>query len=162
MIAYDLSCAAAHRFEGWFSSASDYDLQKTNGLLRCPFCDDVDITKQLSAPNIGRKTNQSVAVQAVNSLQQHDASPVQVSSAAVPEAMAAMIEKLTQLQSEVLKDSKWVGRKFAEEVRAIHYGETEPQQIHGESSPQEAKDLAEEGIAICALPLPVIPPAAKN
>jgi hypothetical protein len=162
MIAYDLSCAVAHRFEGWFSSASDYDLQKINGLLRCPFCDDGEITKQLSAPNIGRKTNQSAAVQTGNSLQKNDTAPVQVSSTPVPEAMAAVIEKLTQYQSEVLKDSKWVGRKFAEEARAIHYGETEPQQIHGESSPQEARDLADEGISICALPLPVIPPEAKN
>jgi hypothetical protein len=162
MIAYDLSCAAAHRFEGWFSSASDYDLQKTKGLLHCPFCDDGDITKQLSAPNIGRKTNQSAALRPGNSLQQTETAQNQVINAPAPEAMAAVIDKLTQLQSEVLKDSKWVGRKFAEEARAIHYGETEPQQIHGESSPQEAKDLAEEGIAICALPLPVIPPEAKN
>lgn len=162
MIAYDLSCAAAHRFEGWFSCASDYDLQKSQGLLRCPFCDDGEITKQLSAPNIGRKTNQSAALRPGNSSQQTETAQIQEAAPPPPEVMAAVIDKLTQFQSEVLKDSKWVGRKFAEEARAIHYGESEPQQIHGESSPQEAKDLADEGIAICALPLPFIPPEAKN
>jgi hypothetical protein len=79
-----------------------------------------------------------------------------------PQELAAMMVKLAEIQKEVLKDSQWVGRKFADEARAIHYGETENRQIHGETSPKEAEALVEEGISIAALPLPIVPPEAKN
>lgn len=186
MIAYDLHCSAAHVFEGWFSSSTDFDDQKSAGLLRCPICDDDKITKSLSAPNIGRKGNQSRIEQPVlpnaepeivpaaktdgndggaNDIANGGGMPANIPSpqmTAEPKEMAALMGKLAEAQKEVLKDSKWVGRKFAEEARAIHYGETENRQIHGETSPKEAKELSEEGISIAALPLPIIPPEAKN
>ena len=162
MIAYDLRCSSAHGFEGWFASSGDFDTQVSAGLLRCPFCNDSEIAKQLTAPNIGRKGNQSRQGTASNSEITPEINAPQITNLPVPEAMTEMMTKLAKLQSEVLKDSRWVGRKFADEARAMHYGEAQPQQIHGESSPQEAEALAQEGIAIAALPLPVIPPEAKN
>jgi hypothetical protein len=45
--------------------------------------------------------------------------------------------------------------KFPEEARKIHYGETEERGIIGQASPQEAKALIEEGIAVA--PLPILP-----
>jgi hypothetical protein len=172
MIAYDLRCSLAHGFEGWFASSSDYDAQLAAGLLQCPSCGDIVISKMITAPNVGRKGNQ--AAQIAQSERPGDSTPSNVQLPAetseqpslanltVPEGMAEMITKLANLQNEVLKDSRWVGRKFADEARAMHYGEAEPQQIHGECSPQEAQTLADEGIAIAALPLPFIPPEAKN
>ena len=162
MITYDLRCSSAHGFEGWFASSGDFDAQVSAGLLRCPFCDDSIIIKQLSAPNIGRKSNQARKEAVSNSEIAPEINTPQMTNLPVPEAMTEMMTKLAKLQSEVLKDSRWVGRKFADEARAMHYGEAQPQQIHGESSPQEAEALAQEGIAIAALPLPVIPPEAKN
>ncbi len=168
MIAYDLRCTSAHEFEGWFGSSRDFDAQNTSGLLRCPICDDGGITKRLTAPHIGRKSNQAAQIsapvsgEAGESSAALESSPPQLANVPASEAMSEMITKLAKLQNEVLKDSRWVGRKFADEARAMHYGETQPQQIHGESSPQEADALAAEGIAIAALPLPVIPPEAKN
>jgi hypothetical protein len=178
MIAYDLRCSLAHGFEGWFASSTDYDAQLAAGLLRCPFCEDAVISKMITAPNVGRKGNQvaqsTQSEKAAQSESPSHSTPFNIQSPAetseqpslpnvtVPEGMAEMITKLAKLQNEVLKDSRWVGRKFADEARAMHYGEAEPQQIHGESSPQEARELADEGIAIAALPLPIIPPEAKN
>ncbi len=186
MIAFDLRCSLAHGFEGWFASSSDYDAQLSAGLLRCPFCEDADISKMITAPNVGRKSNQSQQSAPSNTQipeVSSEPSAVNVPSSAnvsgpsnapnpsnvpslaninVPEGMTEMMTKLAKLQSEVLKESRWVGRKFADEARAMHYGEAEPEQIHGESSPQEAQTLADEGIAIAALPLPFIPPEAKN
>jgi hypothetical protein len=183
MIAFDLRCSAAHEFEGWFGSSGDFDAQIAAGLLRCPYCEDGDIAKQLSAPNIGRKGNQSSSKQAeyagrltekgapgsVNGdVEDGRVGALNADSAASGDTAAAfnvpakIIEKLAMVQADLLKNSRWVGRKFADEARAMHYGEAAEQQIHGESSPQEAAALAEEGIAVAALPLPVLPPNAKN
>lgn len=173
MITFDLHCASGHGFEGWFSSSTDYDEQKLKGLLRCPYCDDENVEKSLSVPNVGRKGNQASVRKNVPALTTEDvaagekaggennvAASTNVTDA--PQELAAMMVKLAEIQKEVLKDSQWVGRKFADEARAIHYGETESRQIHGETSPQEAEALVEEGISIAALPLPIVPPEAKN
>jgi hypothetical protein len=165
VITYDLRCSAAHQFEGWFASSADYDLQQAKGLILCPVCNDIHISKAPSAPYVARKGNQSVAVKQ---------SEPQVDTSSTPDALAVtnaepisaavqgVIEKLAAIQAEVLKESSWVGRDFAEEARAIHYGESQDRRIHGEASPDEAQALSEEGISVAALPLPFVPPRAKN
>jgi hypothetical protein len=164
MISFDLCCGKGHRFEGWFASSHDYDEQQERNLLLCPTCNNADVIKMLSAPNIGRKGNQSPAPKAASS-EQETASTNQIevaNTAPMPAAMIEIMQKMASVQTEMLKNSDWVGRQFAEEARAIHYGETDDRLIHGETSPAEAEALAEEGIAVAALPFPVIPPQAKN
>ena len=177
MISYDLSCSAAHRFEGWFGSSCDYQQQLDQGLVQCPVCGSSDITKLLSAPNIPRKGNQMVPASAKHSASantpvamQDDApdsaapnSDAVMTNAPPPsEAVVKMVRKLAEAQNKILKDSQYVGRQFAEEARAIHYGETKQRQIHGETSPKEAEALVEEGVGVAPLPLPYVPPTAKN
>jgi hypothetical protein len=163
MITYDLHCSAAHGFEGWFRSHADYQNQLVSGQLLCPFCGDNAIEKQLSAPNIGRKSNQIA-----NCIPKHEAPESKASGKSVanisdvPAKMAELITELAKVQNEALKDSRWVGRNFAEEARAIHYGETSAEKIHGEATPKEASELAEEGVTVTALMLPIIPYNAKN
>ena len=53
------------------------------------------------------------------------------------------------------KNADNVGKKFPEEARKMHYGEIEHRSIYGEASPQDAKELHEEGIEFH--PLPVLP-----
>lgn len=164
MIAFDLQCSGGHRFEGWFASSSDFDLQQSGGMLACPVCDDIVVRKALSVPNVGRKGNQ------VSSAPTNTPAPVPadqvsgevVNAATLPPVMLEMMQKLAVAQTEMLKNSDWVGRDFAETARAIHYGEEADRLIHGETSPDEAQALAEEGINVAPLPFPVIPPAAKN
>lgn len=162
MIAFDLRCSGGHRFEGWFGSSSDFDAQRGKGLLTCPVCDDSVVDKALSVPNVGRKGNQNVSSQAQPSVTAAPASGEVTNAPVLPPAMVEMMQKLATAQTEMLKDSQWVGREFAETARAIHYGEESDRLIHGETSPDEAQALAEEGLAIAALPFPVIPPEAKN
>jgi hypothetical protein len=81
---------------------------------------------------------------------------------ALSPAMVEMMQKLAVAQSEMLKESQWVGRDFADTARAIHYGEENERLIHGETSADEAAALADEGIAVAPLPFPVVPPSAKN
>lgn len=162
MIAFDLRCSGGHNFEGWFASSSDFDAQQTGGLIACPVCDDVAVQKALSVPHVGRKTNQ------IQSTAKSVPATVEVSTGevmnapALPPAMVEMMHKLATAQSEMLKESQWVGGAFAETARAIHYGEESDRLIHGETSMDEAASLADEGIAIAPLPFPVIPPSAKN
>jgi hypothetical protein len=163
VIAYDLRCSAAHRFEGWFASSQDYDRQFLDGLITCPVCNDIRVTKAPSAPYVGRKGNQSIqpAPTQAASISEPVTAPV-TNAPQMSEAVSEIIQKLAVMQSEALKGSDWVGRDFAEEARSIHYGESKDRLIHGEASPDEALELAEEGIAVAPLPLPYIPPLAKN
>lgn len=162
MIAFDLQCSGGHRFEGWFASSGDFEVQKSGGLLACPICNDAVVQKALSVPNVGRKGNQVSATPTSAAAPADPVSGEVINAPSLPPAMLEVMHKLAAAQTEMLKLSDWVGREFAETARAIHYGEEADRLIHGETSPDEAEALAEEGIAVAPLPFPVIPPAAKN
>ena len=154
MIAFDLNCSNGHRFEGWFASSEDYSKQQSSGLLACPICDDMTVQKALSVPHVPKKSNQRSV-------------PVPIADVAAPTAAAEpsvveFVQKLAVAQSEMLKQSQWVGGQFAETARAIHYGEEADRIIHGETSADEAKALMEEGVQVAPLLFPVVPPSAKN
>ena len=164
MIAFDLVCTPEdHRFEGWFASSAEYERQSATELLCCPLCGTASVTKAVMAPNIARKGNQALAATRPQTSDQEPEQSVAISNQ--PE-MPAQIEKaiaeLGKLQSRMLENSDWVGPKFAEEARAIHYGETPARIIHGSASTGEAQALFDEGITVAPLPLPFVPPEAKN
>ncbi|MEG0202049.1 MAG: DUF1178 family protein, partial [Comamonas sp.] len=47
-----------------------------------------------------------------------------------------------------------VGKNFAQEARRMHYGETDERAIRGQTSPEQAMELMEEGIGVMPLALP--------
>ncbi len=160
MIAYDLICrAGGHRFEGWFGSSSDFDAQRSKGLLCCPVCGEAEVDKAVMAPNVGRKGNQ---ISAPSSSKSGDEPVAVANMAQMPSEMIEMIGKLAEMQTRMLEKSDWVGDGFAEEARAIHYGDAPDRIIHGNATLDDARELHEEGISIAPLPLPIIPPEAKN
>ncbi len=71
-------------------------------------------------------------------------------------------QSLARFQRELLKDSRWVGEKFVETARAMHSGEAKAEPVHGQATLGEARDLIEDGIPVCPLPLPVVPPGQVN
>ena len=152
MIVFDLACAAGHKFEGWFASSDDFAGQQARGLVACPQCGSAEVAKAPMAPAVARKGNQLAAV---NTEQP-------VAGGAIPAEARAMFEKLAQLQAETLKGSRFVGKAFADQSRAMHYGEQDSEVIHGEATLAEAKDLLEEGIPLLPLPFPVAPPEDLN
>ncbi len=158
MIVFDLVCrASGHKFEGWFGSSDDYASQTARGLLSCPVCGDSHIDKAVMAPAVARKGNQLAADPAPPRRQVTTAAPP------VPPEAAALFQAIATAQAEALKSSRWVGAKFAEEARAIHYGEREGgEAIHGQATPAEAEGLAEEGIAVLPVLFPVVPPGEAN
>jgi len=80
----------------------------------------------------------------------------------VPRKGADPLAQLAAVQAEMLKDSRWVGDRFAETARAIHAGEHEPEQVHGNATLAEAKSLVDDGVPVAPLPLPVVPPTQVN
>lgn len=155
MIVFDLECrGGGHRFEGWFGSSEDFASQQERGLVACPECGSADVAKAVMAPNVGRKGNQLVTASS--------AKTQAMSKGALPPEAAKMMQKLAALQSEALKESRWVGESFAEDARAMHYGERDLENIHGQATLQEAKDLFDEGIQVAPLPFPVAPPGKAN
>lgn len=145
MIVFDLKCGAAHVFEAWFKSSGAYEEQRAQGLIACPFCGDVAITKAVMAPAVAAKGNQAA-----------ERPPVS------PEAFKAALAAVAQIQAKQLETSTWVGTAFAEKARAMHLGETAETPIHGQATLAEAKALVEEGVPVAPLLVPIVPPEARN
>jgi len=156
MIVFDLICQpAGHRFEGWFASSDAFADQQQRALVDCPHCGSTAVIKAPMAPAVSKKGNQLPAP----APKQAQATPM---AASLPPEAQAALQALAKLQAEALKQSRWVGGDFAEETRAIHYGEREAEPIHGQATLDEAKELLEEGIAVMPLPFPVVPPEQAN
>jgi hypothetical protein len=133
VIVFDLHCReGGETFEAWFRSNADYEEQRSAGLVQCPFCQSADVAKAPMAPRLPRKGSDNP------------------------------LAKLAAIQAELLKGSRWVGDQFADTARAMHSGEIEREQVHGNATLEQAKSLVDEGISVAPLPLPVTPPTQVN
>ncbi len=160
MIVFDLECQAnGHRFEGWFASSHDYARQQERGLVTCPECGSAEVIKAPMAPRLARKGNQMPAATPASA--PAEARNPMANGKLPPEA-AEMMQAVARMQAEALKKSKWVGDNFAEDARAMHYGERDAEPIHGEATVEQAKELWDEGIEVMPLPFPVAPPGKAN
>ncbi len=169
MIVFDLQCEGeGHRFEGWFASSTEFDRQRALGLVACPQCGVSEVTKAPMAPAVGRKGNQAPTPLAPTTNEPDGPATAAASrqpamvGGAVPPPLAEVMAKLAAFQAEALKQSTWVGDTFADRSRAMHYGESAHETIHGQATADEAQALAEEGIAVLPLPFPVAPPDKLN
>lgn len=144
MIRYDLRCDRGHDFDGWFRDSAAYESQAGRGLVVCAVCGSAKVEKQLMAPGIPVKSNRK----ADTAVQKMVAGPVD------PKAQMLM-QMMRELRHAVETNSEYVGDRFAEEARKIHYAEAEKRGIYGEATSEEAEALLEEGIDVH--PLPVLP-----
>ena len=155
MIVFDLSCPDGHRFEGWFGSSADYADQQARGLLACPGCGSAAVSKAPMAPAVPAKGNTRQEVLPPEA-------PRQLANTPMPPQVQKALAGLAKAQAEALKNSSWVGDKFADETRKMHYGERDVALIHGQATLAEAKALIEEGVPVAPLPFPVAPPEKLN
>ena len=119
MIRYQLVCKRSHAFEGWFRDSAAYDTQAKKGLLACPTCDSKQVKKAPMAPAVSKKGD--------------------LAEAAVK--AKAMREWVSNVRKHVEKNAEYVGEKFPDEARAIHYGDAKERQIYGEATIEDARDL---------------------
>jgi len=152
---FDLQCGGAHVFEAWFASSAAYEEQRARGLLVCPVCGDGDVAKAVMAPNVGAKGNS-------RSSPVPEASPAVSAAEPSPAAIKAAMQAIAGMQAKMLEKSEWVGRAFADRARAMHAGEADPAPIHGQTTRAEAEALAEEGVPVAPLLVPIVPPEALN
>ena len=166
MIRYTLACERRHEFEIWFRNSADYDKQSKRGLVTCPACGSDKVEKALMAPQLGRGSRKGRPAAPVDIVPKDLAPPEAAPKLEAPapnKTPVAMVSpqerefraKLKELRDHLTKNADNVGAKFPEEARKMHYGEKEHRSIYGEASPQEAKELHEEGIEFH--PLPVLP-----
>ena len=156
MIRYALICDHRHEFEIWFKDSADYGRQAKRGLVTCPACGSDKVEKAIMAPSLGRGSKKGSAPPP-------EATPVPEPAKPADKTPVAMMtpqerefrSKLKELRDHLVKNADNVGAKFPEEARKMHYGEIEHRSIYGEASPQEAKELHDEGIEFH--PLPILP-----
>lgn len=160
MIRYALACAKGHDFDSWFRNSAAYEHQLARGLLACPICGGDKVEKALMTPRLARSEPGAKPVEAETT----ESAPAAVPASPPVESQGVAImspqerefrAKLKALRDHLTQNSDYVGKKFPEEARRMHYGETEHRSIYGEASPDEASALHDEGIAFH--PLPVIP-----
>ena len=137
MIHYSLICENDHKFDGWFRNAEAYEQQHERGIVTCPVCTSNKVDKALMAPSVSRATSDKVSLSIGHPEQQ--------------QLRAAMLA----LRDKVVNEADYVGDKFAEEARKIHFKEVDARGIYGEATREEVTGLIEEGVDF--MPLPHIP-----
>ena len=149
MIVFDLKCAKGHPFEGWFTDSDAYSTQSEAGEVACPTCGETQIGKALMTPNVRTGKARPKKKEAAK---KDDARAV--ATKGDYEKAASLLRAINTLREEVEKNCDYVGNKFAEEARKIHYGEVEHHNIYGEASNDEASSLEDEGVDFGILPWP--------
>lgn len=137
MIRFSLHCDHGHDFEGWFRDNADFDRQSERQLVGCPVCNSQNVQKSLMAPAVStNRQKEKIAM-------------------ALGEAQKKVLDEMRDLSRKVRENADYVGDKFAEEARKIHFGEAETRGIYGEASREDVHSLLEDGVDV--LPLPVFP-----
>ena len=156
MIRYALACENGHTFESWFQSSAAYDEQVKRSLVTCPACNSDKIEKAIMAPQVAgarKRGEESMPPSPPDAPTPPQPGPAPV--AMVTPQERELRNKLRELREHLVKNADYVGGRFPEEARRMHYGEIEHRSIYGEASPDQAKELHEEGIEFH--PLPVLP-----
>lgn len=146
MIRYRLKCEKRHEFEGWFANSGAFDRQVKRGQITCPRCGNAKVQKAPMAPSIAKGSKRKRTEKAP------EPTAAETHRVAAHGELAATMRKL---RAEIEAKSEYVGPRFSEEARKIHYEETPARGIHGEATSEEARSLIEEGIEF--FPLPILP-----
>ncbi len=135
MIKYNLKCDNDHEFESWFSDSKEFERLKTKKLLECIYCNSKIIKKSIMAPMISVSKNNNV-----NKFQIEE------------KILQKQRNKLIKLRNYIEKNFEYVGEDFSEKVREIYYDQKNKKTIYGITTPEERKDLEEEGIDLLSIP----------
>ena len=132
MILYDIKCSHDHVFEAWFKDSETFDEQIEAGGVSCPMCGSSDVEKALMAPRLNKGKGRD--------------------RANVREYFGRYVAAINEMRRQVEDNCDYVGEKFADEARKIHYGEAESRGIYGEATNEEATSLLDEGVEFQKIP----------
>lgn len=153
MIRYSLKCENDHVFESWFQSASAFETLASSGHVGCPACGSESVEKTLMAPAVSASTK-------AKGKTTEPAPPAPQAGQMATGPDPEFVKAVEKLRAHVEANSEYVGNNFAREATEMHLGDKPHRPIYGETTPDEAKRLAEDGVP--ALPLPFIPRQKTN
>ena len=134
MIKYNLKCNNNHEFESWFSDSNEFNKLNKKKLLECIYCSSNHIQKSIMSPMVsGIKFNEDNT----NLLNQK---------------LLNEKNQLIKLREHIEKNFEFVGDKFSEKVRDVYYDKETKRSIYGTTTPEEKKELEEEGIDLLSIP----------
>ena len=134
MIKYNLKCHNDHEFESWFSNSVEFDKLNKKKLLECIFCSSKKITKSIMSPMI---SSSNIIEKQIESINQNYKSEK---------------NQLMQLRNYIEKNFEYVAKDFSKKVREIYYDKENKKAIYGSATPEERKELADEGIDLLSIP----------
>ena len=161
MIKYSLRCNSQFcknkpSFDGWFKNIIEFDKQKDNGLVNCPYCGGSKVIKNLMSPSIQTSKKNEVDNLTDNkrlvtkkNIQNNKRSNTNLDQKiSTDEAMTV----LRTLKKEIKDKAEYVGDKFVEEARDINSGTSKKRAIYGNASQEKVQELSEEGIQVLSIP----------
>ena len=146
MIVFDLKCDRGHVFEAWFKDSATFERQRKRREVDCAICGSTSIAKAPMAPRLSRGRSVDAAEKPAA------ATPKAYANDPAATRAGALMKELAQLRHHIEKNCEYVGPRFPEEARKMHYNETEKRSIYGEADDGEAAALAEEGIEFARVP----------
>ena len=170
MIRYIVRCTSGHEFEGWYRDSKTYETLEAADAISCPDCGSTSVRRAPMAPALsGTKATQRDEPLPANREDGDEASsgsapepasappaapqmPVSAEDAKRIHVMGKIREAMVEMRRHVEKNADYVGPKFADEARKIHYGETGQRSIYGEATGAESEALRDEGIEFGRIP----------
>ena len=134
MIKYNLECDNHHEFESWFSDSNEFNKLNKKKLLECIYCSSNKIQKSIMSPMVsGIKLNED-------------------KMSLLDQKLLNEKNQLIKLREHIEKNFEFVGDKFSEKVRDVYYDKETKKSIYGTTTPEEKKELEEEGIDLLSIP----------
>ena len=133
MIKYNLKCKHKHEFESWFLDSKEFEKLKSKKMIECIFCKTKSIEKSIMAPSVlsqEQKQKNQKSIKYIKKIQ----------------------KDLLKMRNFVEKNFEYVGNNFPREVRNVYYDKRKNKNIYGKATPEETKELEEEGIELTAIP----------
>ena len=134
MIKYNLKCQNNHEFESWFSNSEEFDKLNKRNLLECIYCSSKRINKSIMAPNISNSREKQYQITTDNKDYKNERT------------------ELLKLRRYIEKNFNYVGKDFSKTVRDIYYNKKSNKAIYGTTTPEERKELEDEGIELLSIP----------
>jgi len=134
MIKYILKCNRNHEFESWFSNSEEFDNLNKRQLLECIYCSSKKISKSIMSPMISNLSNKKEKIKEID------------------KGVIEEKNKLFQLRKYIETNFDYVGKDFSKKVREVYYDKKNKKAIYGTTTPEERKELAEEGIDLLSIP----------
>ena len=116
MIKFSLVCRDGHEFDAWFQSGAAYELQAAAALVSCPHCGSREVDKAIMAPAVAKRAT---------------AERAEVATPPTPPSLPPheIHHLMRRVRDEVHAKAEYVGGRFAEEARRIHFDESAPRGI---------------------------------